>query len=372
MTPTLSWTAVSGADKYRLEVNSKADFSGTVIYDQDTVGSASKQIGGLFDNTTCYWRVTALNNAGNSSDTSNTFSFTTSQAVLSAAANGAIGVSISPTLSWNKTTGASKYRLEVNTKNDFTGTVAFDNSAITDTTQAISGLSNNTTYYWRVTASSNALAKITTSNVYSFTTKLATATLTTPTNNATGVSLSPTLVWTAVSGADKYRLEVNTKSDFTGTVIFDKVTVTDNSVNLKGLLNDSTYYSRVTALSNSGNYSDASSTFSFTTMIATGIEALNGIIPTKFAIYQNYPNPFNPSTVIRFALPTESKISITVYNILGQEIRELLNTTETAGYHEVTFNASNLASGIYFYRITAASINGKKEFVDTKKLILIK
>ena len=276
LSPTLTWTAVSGADKYRLEVNSKADFSGTVIYDQDTVGSASKQIGGLFDNTTCYWRVTALNNAGNSSDASSTFSFTTSQAVLSAAANGAIGVSISPTLSWNKTTGASKYRLEVNTKNDFTGTVAFDNSAITDTTQAISGLSNNTTYYWRVTASSNALAKTTTSNVYSFTTKLATATLTTPTNNATGVSLSPTLVWSAVSGADKYRLEVNSKADFTGTVIYDQDTVSSASKQIGGLFDNTKYYWRVTALNNAGNTSDTSSSFNFTTSQAVLTASSNG------------------------------------------------------------------------------------------------
>ncbi len=60
------------------------------------------------------------------------------------------------------------------------------------------------------------------------------------------------------------------------------------------------------------------------------------------------------------------------YNILGQEIKQLANTTESAGYHEITFNANNLASGIYFYRITAISTDGKREFNEVKRLVLLK
>ena len=373
LTPTLSWSTVPGADKYRLEVNTKNDFTGTVIYDQDTVSSASKQIGGLFDNTTYYWRVTALNNAGNSSDTSSTFNYTTGKSVLVTATNGATSVSTSPTLSWNKTTGANTYRLEVNTKSDFTGAPVFDNASLTDTTQALSGLSYNTTYFWKVTASSNAIAKTATSSVYSFTTQLEKPQLTYPGNGAIVDSIAVNLKWDTVTGANKYVVEMNSKNDFSGTVIkpIDTVTVTSLTLN-SGLDKDSTYYWRVKALSSSGNFSDYSASYSFTTAIATGIKTLTGIIPTNFAVYQNYPNPFNPSTIIRYALPSESKVKITVYNILGQQIKELLYTTESAGYHEVTFNASNLASGIYFYRIVAASADGKHNFADTKKLILMK
>ena len=104
----------------------------------------------------------------------------------------------------------------------------------------------------------------------------------------------------------------------------------------------------------------------------TTIEESKGKLPTNFSLEQNYPNPFNPTTIIRYALPSESKVTIKIYNLLGQEIKELVNNTESAGYHEVNFNASNLASGIYFYRIVAASVDGKNNFVDTKKFILLK
>ena len=91
-----------------------------------------------------------------------------------------------------------------------------------------------------------------------------------------------------------------------------------------------------------------------------------------YKLFQNYPNPFNPSTYIRYELARESKVVIKIYNTLGQEIRELVNNTESAGYHEVNFNASGLASGVYFYRIVTTSSNGKISFADTKKLLLLK
>ncbi|HKI78645.1 MAG TPA: polysaccharide deacetylase family protein [Ignavibacteriaceae bacterium] len=99
----------------------------------------------------------------------------------------------------------------------------------------------------------------------------------------------------------------------------------------------------------------------------TGI-AINNNIPIEYKLMQNYPNPFNPSTKIGYIIPFESKVSIKIFNLLGQEIKELQGSTESAGYHEVLFNASNLASGIYFYKIVAISTNGKNIFVDTKKL----
>ncbi|MCJ7552803.1 MAG: T9SS type A sorting domain-containing protein [Ignavibacteriaceae bacterium] len=364
--PSLSWSAVAGADKYKLEVNTQYDFAGIIIFDGDTVGLSSKQIGGLTDNTKYYWRVTALNNSGNSSDTSSTFDFTTNQSVLSSVSDGATAVSTSPTLSWDKTTGASTYRLEVNTESDFTGTIVFDNAAIADTFQAISGLSNNTTYYWRVTARSNVLLKTNTSTVYSFTTKLSTTTLILPENNSTDVSLIPTLSWSAVAGADKYKLEVNTQYDFAGTIIFDEDTLTNTSHIITGLQNDSNYFWRVTALNNSTNTSDTSSTFKFTTEKLTGIEVLKDIIPDSYKAFQNYPNPFNPSTRISWQSPVGSWQTLKIYDVLGNEVVTLVDEYKSAGRYEVEFDASNLSSGIYFYKLRAGS------FVETKKMILLK
>jgi len=85
-----------------------------------------------------------------------------------------------------------------------------------------------------------------------------------------------------------------------------------------------------------------------------------------FQLLQNYANPFNPSTTIRYALPHRSHVTLTVFSTLGQKVAELVSGEIDAGYHEVQFNATNLASGVYFSRIQAGS------FVESKSLVLIK
>ncbi len=93
-------------------------------------------------------------------------------------------------------------------------------------------------------------------------------------------------------------------------------------------------------------------------------------IPSTYSISQNYPNPFNPSTKIDYDLPFTGKVSILLYDISGREVGNLVNEVKDAGYYTVKFNASNLASGMYFYRITAQGNN--QNFVSTKKMVLIK
>jgi hypothetical protein len=88
--------------------------------------------------------------------------------------------------------------------------------------------------------------------------------------------------------------------------------------------------------------------------------------PAAFALEQNHPNPFNPSTTIRYALPHREHVTLTVFNTLGQQVATLVCDEVGAGYHEVQFDAHGLASGVYFYRLTAGN------FVDTKKLLLVR
>ena len=90
------------------------------------------------------------------------------------------------------------------------------------------------------------------------------------------------------------------------------------------------------------------------------------VVPKKYTLYQNYPNPFNPSTTIKYDLPQSSEVNLTVYNILGEKVRTLVNGMEGAGYHSVEFDASNLASGTYIYRLQA------QNFIQTKKMLLLK
>ena len=102
---------------------------------------------------------------------------------------------------------------------------------------------------------------------------------------------------------------------------------------------------------------------------ARGVSAVDdpgASLPNRFGLAQNYPNPFNPSTTIQYALPIRSQVALDVYNTLGQNVAQLVDGEGEAGYHEVRFDASNLASGVYFYRLQAGS------FVETKKLLLLR
>jgi len=100
-----------------------------------------------------------------------------------------------------------------------------------------------------------------------------------------------------------------------------------------------------------------------------GNEVVVGV-PSQYAISQNYPNPFNPSTKIDYDIPFDGKVSVLLYDLSGRQVGNLVNDVKTAGYYTVNFNASNLASGMYFYRINAEG-NGNN-FVSTKKMVLIK
>ncbi len=95
------------------------------------------------------------------------------------------------------------------------------------------------------------------------------------------------------------------------------------------------------------------------------------IDPETCELFQNYPNPFNPTTTINYQIPMTSHVTLKVYDVLGREVRTLVNEREKIGRYEVRFDASNLPSGVYFYRISAAG-DGGKAFTSVKKLMLVK
>lgn len=92
----------------------------------------------------------------------------------------------------------------------------------------------------------------------------------------------------------------------------------------------------------------------------------NNEIPATYNLFQNYPNPFNPSTTIEYEIPKEEQVVLKVYNVLGKEVAELVNTNKSAGKYNVNFNSKNLASGVYYYTIRAG------EFFQSRKLVLLK
>ncbi len=87
--------------------------------------------------------------------------------------------------------------------------------------------------------------------------------------------------------------------------------------------------------------------------------------PVRFVLNQNYPNPFNPGTIIRYALPHRSNVTLIIFNTLGQQVAQLVNGEGDAGYHEVKFDGSALASGVYFYRLQAGDL------IQTRRLIVL-
>jgi len=100
--------------------------------------------------------------------------------------------------------------------------------------------------------------------------------------------------------------------------------------------------------------------------VPTGIVNNNTNIPAKFNLYQNYPNPFNPSTTIKFDIPENSFVKLSIYNSIGKEVAVLINEMLIQGTYDYNFNASGLTSGLYFMRISSGN------FQDTKKLMLLK
>lgn len=101
--------------------------------------------------------------------------------------------------------------------------------------------------------------------------------------------------------------------------------------------------------------------------VATGVEKVSSKVPASFELNQNYPNPFNPSTSISFSIAKSSRVSLIVFNLLGQEVATLMDGPQSAGSYKVTFDASKLASGVYLYRLSTSD-----GIFAAKKMLLLK
>jgi hypothetical protein len=171
------------------------------------------------------------------------------------------------------------------------------------------------------------------------------------------------LVWRKSAPATSYRVQVAADSTFS-TVVVDSIVV-DTSLHVNPLAANSTFFWRVCALN-----TDGSSAFSSISNFTTGtqvsaVEKAPGM-PNDFELSQNYPNPFNPSTTIRFSLPRNARISLVLYNNLGQQMEVLAEGEYSAGTHDVRVDGSILPSGIYFYELRS------EQFTAIKKLVLLK
>jgi hypothetical protein len=173
------------------------------------------------------------------------------------------------------------------------------------------------------------------------------------------------LNWVTATEANNAGFEIQRSSDGTSFV-------TIAFVKGHGTTTETQHYTYSEKSVNIGSFTyrlkqiDLNGSFSFSNEVEVDVLA-----PAQFSLDQNYPNPFNPSTQIAFSLAVDSKVSMKIFNILGQEVANLVNGNIAAGSHTATFNASQLNSGVYMYRLEATGVDGRN-FVDIKKMILTK
>jgi len=183
--------------------------------------------------------------------------------------------------------------------------------------------------------------------------------------NADVNETSVTLNWTTSTEKNNYGFEVQrTKSEGE----YETIGIVEGN----GTSTEMHYYSYSDVGLSEGIYNyrlkqvDLDGSFEYSNAILVEV-----VIPDVYSLDQNFPNPFNPSTKIFFSLAVDSKVTLKVFDLLGQEVATIYNNDLSAGSHNVTFNAFNLNSGVYFYRIEANGINGAN-FTDVKKMILTK
>jgi len=185
-----------------------------------------------------------------------------------------------------------------------------------------------------------------------------------PADSTMDVSYDVTLGWYFSTEIDSYKVQLSDVPTFNGGNEILVSGIVDTFV-LVNLLPQSTYYWRVLS-ENAAGTSAWSVTWNFTTGNYTGIEDEAISTPKVFTLKQNYPNPFNPSTTIKYEIPKLSFVTIKIYDVLGNEVAALVNEEKPVGTYELNWNAANLPSGVYFYRLQAGN------FVETKKMILLK
>lgn len=265
---------------------------------------------------------------------------------------------------WEDTPHSNYNRLQIASDQSFTNLV-FNQNSIVDTFKTITGLEGLSTYYWRISAS-NVAGESINSDIRSFTTGFPKPpVLISPAHASTEVSLTPTFVWVKAPAAESYRFFLAEGIGILpGNTILDTI-VTDTSFTLGKNLKENKIYSWSAMALNQYGTSKLAVDLRFRTKLPTDILESSDI-PTSYVLRQNYPNPFNPTTKISFSLPESGFTVIKIYNLLGQQVSELLNKELAAGHYSFNFNAENLPSGIYIYVLQSGS------HILSRKMILVK
>jgi hypothetical protein len=349
-TNALTWQPAARARSYNLQISTASDFS-NVVFIQSGITATTFALSGPFSSSEYYWRVSATNARGTSAY-SVSRRFITGPTVpaapmLLSPAQGATGVSQNVTLSWNLSTNADYYAVQVATNSTFTNKVV-DVSDIYTTTYTVSGLAANTMYYWRVRAL-NGMGASSYSTIRSFTTVAGVPVapvLNTPADNATNIPTSTNITWYTVSGATSFAVQVSTNSSFTGLIV-NQAGLTTTTYNLS-LAPGTDYYWRVSA-SNGYGSSGYSAARKFTT--ANTVPAAP-VLSSPADLATNVP--------ISTKMSWNRVTGATSYNIQISESAGFLTFfTNATGITDTFYNVTGLRAGIvYYWKVSATNSYG--------------
>ena len=362
--PVFEWAHTSRSYDYQVQVAEDLQFN-TIVLDSIVRGIyfQSPVLSGL---TTFYWRVRGINSGGEG-DWSNIWSFNTTLAPPSAPLqvipeDDAVNVSLDAQFVWNSTELTDSYQLQVAINSTFTALV-YNDSTLTDTTHIVTDLVDGRRHYWRVTAK-NTAGYSPFSNSRRFVTLLAAPTGLTTVSDTLG---NVTLNWVDNSQTET-KYFIMRKTGTQAFEVIDSLGANSVSYNDNNVMIGSEYTYRVYCTNNFA-VSDFSNE---STVTVVNIDDDQQLIPNNFELYSNFPNPFNPGTNIKFAIPSESYVKLTIYNALGEVVTEIINGYLNAGFHEVYFDSKNLSSGVYFYSLDASTFTESKSFHSVRKMLLIK
>ncbi|MFC2093222.1 T9SS type A sorting domain-containing protein [Bacteroidota bacterium] len=192
--------------------------------------------------------------------------------------------------------------------------------------------------------------------------------LVSPPNASTQISLTPILDWDTIYNAFTYGVQIADEPNFSIPIVDTSGLKSTNYTVPPGILNLGTVYFWRSNASNGMGVGPWSIKWFFTTT-PVNINPIGSEIPDRFKLYINYPNPFNPSTKIKFDVPENSFVTINVFDVLGRKVECLINQTLSAGSYITEWNASNFASGVYYYKM---NVDGSNNFMETKRMVLLK
>jgi hypothetical protein len=341
----------------------------------------------LMDNTQYYWQVIAedllgfqtVNEGGYQRFYTNVSNDPPTTPVLVAPLNGSIQTNLTPNFYWTESLDPDpidhvSYTMRWwGTGNMGIQSIDTDSNSVTPETI----LMDNSVWEWMVTANDMFGAQSNSDSSYFFTDAFpespANFATVSPENNAEGIATEVEFVWNETDDPDpveviQYQLVYATDWEDSSTYVFSRL-LEDTSLTVS-LDDNSQYYWIVVAMDTDG-FMVGSNENTPNTMVVGTLSIDDADIPEVFALHQNYPNPFNPTTQIRYDLPEDAIVSITIYDLMGRSIKSLVNSQQTAGYRSIQWNATNnlgepVSAGMYIYMIQAG------QFRQVRKMVLLK